>query len=105
MEEDDSIPIPMIEPAVPNVVIVEIEEPDSIGEDLMIQHVEEEAETTLKIKIQESKDEESEDVKDLKHLKYAHFSKVVVQTNVPKLGMTYIFESLKNSTFTWAMPY
>ena len=35
----------------------------------------------------------------------SHSSKVVVQTNLPNQGMTYISWSLKNSTFTWAIPY
>ena len=35
----------------------------------------------------------------------AHCTKFVVQTNLPNIGMTYIFWSGMKSTFTWAMPY
>ena len=35
----------------------------------------------------------------------SHFTKYVVLINLPRLGMTYIFWSVKKSTFTWAMSY
>ena len=35
----------------------------------------------------------------------SHCTKVVVQTNLPRMGMLYIFWRAMMSTFTWAMPY
>ena len=35
----------------------------------------------------------------------SHCTKDVVQTNLPKVGMIYIFWSAIMSNFTWAMPY
>ena len=32
-------------------------------------------------------------------------SKIVVQTNFPRIGKTYIFRPGTKSTFTWTMPY
>ena len=34
-----------------------------------------------------------------------HCTKRVVQTNLPRLGVTYLFGSGMKSTFIWAMPY
>ena len=37
---------------------------------------------------------------------YVHtLSKIVVQTNLPSIGKTYIFRTGMMSTFTWTMPY
>ena len=32
-------------------------------------------------------------------------SKIVLQTNFPRIGKTYIFRPGRKSTFTWTMPY
>ena len=35
----------------------------------------------------------------------SHCTKLIIQTNLPNNGMTYLFGGGMKSTFTWAMPY
>ena len=38
------------------------------------------------------------------YLRWSHCSKFVLQTNLPRIGMVYIFRTVMNSTSTWTMP-